>query len=74
MVHHSGGEVPGAGKHCAVSGAARAKYGRYKEAWDLLREAIAAKEEEASLVEGPRGPVMERVKASLEFVRRRMEG
>jgi hypothetical protein len=58
------------------------KYEPYREAWHLLREAIAAKEEtneNASDAEEPEGPerlprnALERMEASFRFVKRRLE-
>lgn len=37
LVHHSGGEVRGQGSVALYPELERAKYGPYKEAWELLR-------------------------------------
>ena len=63
----------------------KAKYERYREAWHLMREAIATKEEaaetkeDASAVEEPAEPerlprnALERIEASFRFVKRQLE-
>jgi hypothetical protein len=56
------------------------KYEPYREAWHLLREAIAAKEETADAgnaeeptPERPPGSTLERVEATFRFVKRQLE-
>jgi hypothetical protein len=64
------------GKECIMlyPNSQTAKYEQYREAWELLREAVGMKEEDASAVEEPvdriPGNAMERMDASMKFVKR----